>query len=96
MLKQSARVHGPWRVMREDRLVSLVYLVCLVCLVEPDRPDRPNEPDQLSRVSPIPSVSRGLSLFDGHVRAVMLTGIDLVRTEQFVLAKLFKPMGQPP
>ena len=37
-----------------------------------------------------------LALLDGHVRPAMLTGIYLVRTEQFVLAKLFKPMGQPP
>jgi len=37
-----------------------------------------------------------LALVDGHVRPTMLTRIDLVRTEQFVLAKLFKPMGQPP
>jgi len=89
----------PWHAKRENRLVSLVYLVCLVCLVEPDRPDRPDEPDQLSRVSPVPSVSRvsrGLALLDGHIRPAMLTGINLVRTEQFILAKLFKPMGQPP
>jgi len=37
-----------------------------------------------------------LTLLDGHVRPAMLTGINLVRTEQFVLAKLFKPMGKPP
>ena len=34
-----------------------------------------------------------LAFLDGHVLPVMLTGINLVRTEQFVLAKLFKPMG---
>ena len=37
-----------------------------------------------------------LALFDGHIGPAMLTGINLVRTEQFVLAKLFEPMGQPP
>ena len=37
-----------------------------------------------------------LSLFDGHIGLAMLTGINLVRTEQFVLAKLFEPVGQPP
>ena len=78
---------GGWRVTRDNLLVSLVYLVCLVCFVEPDRPD------QFSLVPPVSHVS---ALFDGYVRAVMLTGIDLVRTEQFILAKLFKPMGQPP
>ena len=36
------------------------------------------------------------ALLDGHVRPAMLTGINLVRTEQFVLAKLLKPMGEPP
>ena len=85
-----------WRVKRENRLVSLVYLVCLVCLAEPDRPDRPYEPDQLSRVPPASRVSCGLALANWHVRPAMLTGINLVWTEQFVLAKLFKPMGKPP
>ena len=37
-----------------------------------------------------------LALSDGHIGPAMLTGINLVRTEQFVLAKLFEPMGQPP
>lgn len=36
-----------------------------------------------------------LAFLDGHVLSAMLTGINLVWTEQFVLAKLFKPMGQP-
>ena len=36
-----------------------------------------------------------LAFLDGHVLPAMLTGINLVRTEQFVLAKLFKPMGKP-
>ena len=37
-----------------------------------------------------------LAFLDGHVLPAMLTGINLVWTEQFILAKLFKPMGQPP
>jgi hypothetical protein len=37
-----------------------------------------------------------LALFDGHIRPAVLTGINLVRTEQFILAKLLQPVGQPP
>ena len=37
-----------------------------------------------------------LALLDWHIRPAMLTGIDLIRAEQFILPKLFKPMRKPP
>src|SRR5437868_15508282 len=37
-----------------------------------------------------------LALLNGHVGPIVLTRINLIWTKQFVLSKLFKPMGQPP
>src|SRR6185295_7207863 len=36
-----------------------------------------------------------LALLNRHVVLIVFTGIYLIRAEQFVLSKLFKPMGQP-
>ena len=48
-----------------------------------------------ARTPPADFFSILLALLDRHVRPAMLTGINLVWAEQFVLPKLFKPMSQP-